>query len=152
VNKYIAICAAILFIYNGARAEELMTWDDCVKEAAKNHPELTVQIGTQRRSGKQYLQAKAHIDAGHLGKIVMVRCYDTRNWSASGDPFVNYAGKDFRLKVATVAGTSLSAPFNLDIIGIARGSDGTWDRGAYEFGGTATTGTTPAAPTGLKVN
>ena len=40
MNKYIAICAAILFIYNGARAEELMTWDDCVKEAAKNHPDL----------------------------------------------------------------------------------------------------------------
>ena len=40
MNKYIAICAVILFIYNGARAEELMTWDDCVKEAAKNHPDL----------------------------------------------------------------------------------------------------------------
>ncbi len=40
MNKYIAICAAMLFIYNGARAEELLTWDDCVKEAAKNHPDL----------------------------------------------------------------------------------------------------------------
>lgn len=35
-----AICAAIFFIYNGTRAEELMTWDDCVREAAKNHPDL----------------------------------------------------------------------------------------------------------------
>ncbi len=53
----------------------------------------------------------------------------------SGDPFVNYAGKDFRLKAATAAGAALSAPFNLDITGAARGSDGTWDRGAHEFGG-----------------
>lgn len=38
--KYIAACTAVFFIYNGARAEELMTWDECVKEAAKNHPDL----------------------------------------------------------------------------------------------------------------
>ncbi|HSW46437.1 MAG TPA: Gfo/Idh/MocA family oxidoreductase [Phycisphaerae bacterium] len=56
--------------------------------AAKKHPELTIQIGTQRRSGKQYLKAKAYIDEGHLGRIVFVRCYDTRNWSVKGDPFV----------------------------------------------------------------
>jgi len=56
--------------------------------AAKKRPDLVVQIGTQRRSGKQYPKAKAYIDAGHLGKIVMVRCYDTRNWSVSGDPFL----------------------------------------------------------------
>jgi len=77
---------------------------------------------------------------------------ETGKQVGSGDPFVNYAGKDFRLKVATVAGTSLSAPFNLDIIGIARGSDGTWDRGAFEYGGTAAAGTTPSAPKGLTVN
>ena len=57
-------------------------------DAVKKHPELTIQIGTQRRSGKQYMKAKAYIDEGHLGKIVMVRCYDTRNWSAAGDPFL----------------------------------------------------------------
>jgi len=56
--------------------------------AAKKYSEVVIQIGTQRRSGKQYPKAKAYIDEGHLGKIVMVRCYDTRNWSAHGDPFV----------------------------------------------------------------
>lgn len=57
-------------------------------EAAKKHPELTIQIGTQRRSGKQYIKAKEHIDAGNLGKIVMVRSYDTRNWYGADDPFL----------------------------------------------------------------
>lgn len=47
--KYILAGAAIIFICGGARAEEspaapesvtLTTWDNCVKEAAKNHPDL----------------------------------------------------------------------------------------------------------------
>jgi len=55
--------------------------------AAQKHPELTVQIGTQRRSGAQYLQAKALIDEGKLGKIVFARAYDSRNCAAGKDPF-----------------------------------------------------------------
>ena len=54
--------------------------------------------------------------------------------------FVNYAGGDYRLASATSAGTPLAAPFDTDLLGTTRGADGTWDRGAYEFG----SGTTPA--------
>jgi hypothetical protein len=52
----------------------------------------------------------------------------------SGDPFVDIAGLDFRLKAATANGLSLAAPVNLDPLGKTRGGDGAWDRGAFEFG------------------
>ena len=58
--------------------------------------------------------------------------------AASGDPFVNFVGLDFRLKAGSAAGMSLQAPFNTDPFGKVRGADGTFDRGAYEFGGGAT--------------
>jgi hypothetical protein len=53
--------------------------------------------------------------------------------AASGDPFVNYAGLDFRLKAATANGLALSPPFNTDPKGAVRGADGVWDRGAFEY-------------------
>lgn len=46
------------------------------------------------------------------------------------------------------AGLALSTPYNIDLNGIDRGSDGKWDRGAVEFGG-STNSTLPAPPTGL---
>lgn len=55
--------------------------------------------------------------------------------ATSGDPFVDYVNLDFRLKAPTTAGTSLPSPYNLDPTGTTRGSDGVWDRGAFEFGG-----------------
>lgn len=39
------------------------------------------------------------------------------------DPFVSYPG------------AALGAPFNLDILGVTRGADGTWDRGALQLNG-----------------
>lgn len=53
------------------------------------------------------------------------------------NPFVSIADRDFRLVTPTMAGKALVAPYNVDPTGAARGSDGTWDRGAFEFGGTA---------------
>ncbi len=55
--------------------------------AAKKHPDLTVQIGTQRRSGLQYPKAKAAIDDGMIGEVTFARCFDCRNWVTGGDPF-----------------------------------------------------------------
>lgn len=50
-----------------------------------------------------------------------------------GDPFVDMAGGDFRLAVA-VAGANLGAgDYDTDFAGNARGEDGVWDVGAYEF-------------------
>jgi hypothetical protein len=53
--------------------------------------------------------------------------------ATTGDPFVNMAGLDFRLKEGTVGGAVLPAPFNVDPWGNVRGSDGKIDRGAFEF-------------------
>lgn len=68
--------------------------------------------------------------------------------AASGDPFVSITGRDFRLKAGTPAGIQLQAPFNVDPLAKARGSDGTFDRGAYEFNGDAAA---LPAPSNLRV-
>lgn len=60
----------------------------------------------------------------------------------SGDPFVSTAGRDFRLRAATAAGSTLGSAYAVDMFGTTRGGDGTWDRGAIEFG----SGGTPPPP------
>lgn len=53
--------------------------------------------------------------------------------SPSGtNPFLDKAGLDFNLTIATPAGFTLAAPYNVDPAGRTRGADGVWDRGAYE--------------------
>jgi hypothetical protein len=46
-------------------------------------------------------------------------------------------------------GLSLSAPYNIDLLGATRGADGTWERGAYESSGGAPV--KPNPPTALNV-
>ncbi len=53
--------------------------------------------------------------------------------ATSGVPFVNFVGLDFRLTAHTTTGTSLSSPFNIDPLGTVRGSNGAFDRGAFQF-------------------
>lgn len=53
--------------------------------------------------------------------------------------FVDSATYDFRLTAATNAGTTLSSPYNTDLLGVTRAVDGVWDRGAYEYDSGATT-------------
>lgn len=56
--------------------------------------------------------------------------------------FVNPAANNYKLTVGTTAGNNLSSistsvhTFDRDGDGVLRGGDGTWDRGAWEFGGT----------------
>jgi hypothetical protein len=64
--------------------------------------------------------------------------------------FRDAANGDFTLAIPTVAGTSLPAPYNLDPLGKLRGSDGTWDRGAFEYGGTQTA-PSPEPPTLVRI-
>lgn len=59
----------------------------------------------------------------------------TNTSTSAGDPFVNRVGLNFYLIGATTAGVTLSAPYNVDMYGKTRGSDGTWDRGAIEYTG-----------------
>lgn len=58
---------------------------------------------------------------------------DSNRQNSTGDPFVDSANKNFRLRNATNNGVSQASPFNLDFRAIIRGVDGTWDRGAFEF-------------------
>jgi hypothetical protein len=75
---------------------------------------------------------------------------------ASGSQFVNPSvsypatGFDYHLASA-LAGSPLPSPYDVDIERKTRGSDGIFDRGAYEFGVGSGTGLAPAAPTGLRV-
>ena len=75
---------------------------------------------------------------------------ETGKTTATGNPFVNFSALDFRLKAPTASGMALPAPYNRDMFGNVRGSDGSWDRGAVEFGGTSTSG--PTAPGSLSLN
>ncbi|WP_157271332.1 hypothetical protein [Azohydromonas aeria] len=67
-----------------------------------------------------------------------------------GDPFVDTAGLDFRLKRALGAGAPLPAPFDTDGLGLSRLASGVFERGP--FGLLTAAGAPPAAPTGLKVD
>jgi hypothetical protein len=74
--------------------------------------------------------------------------------SGAANPLVNWPGFDFHLTSNNSqinGGTDLGAPFNLDPDGLTRGSDGSWDRGAYEFnaGGTPPIITTSSLPDGM---
>lgn len=54
--------------------------------------------------------------------------------STACNVFVSDSGRDYRLALP-VPGTTLAATYELDPNGSARGSDGVWDRGAFEYGG-----------------
>jgi hypothetical protein len=69
------------------------------------------------------------------------------NSVVNADPTVNAAGGNFQLKADTTTGTTLSSPYNLDPLGIMRGTDGVWDLGAYQFG--SSVGSNPTPPTAL---
>ena len=71
-------------------------------------------------------------------------CVDTSSISGeahgqvgAGNPFEDLANKHFRLVTGTAAGLGLSSPYDRDPDGNIRGGDGVWDRGAFEFSGTA---------------
>ncbi|MBN2191319.1 MAG: right-handed parallel beta-helix repeat-containing protein [Polyangiaceae bacterium] len=55
------------------------------------------------------------------------------NQVLDAEPFVDAAAGDVRLSGPTAAGQALEAPFDVDLAGVARGGDGVWDRGAYEY-------------------
>jgi hypothetical protein len=84
----------------------------------------------------------------------------TSSWAAatgpnssvlSADPFVNYSGRDLRLKAPLTPGSSTNSPAEnaVDMFGNRRGADGVWDRGALEYGGPIQT--TPASPTNVRI-
>jgi hypothetical protein len=73
--------------------------------------------------------------------------------SGAPNPFVNWTGLNFRLASQTTnvsGGATLAAPFNVDAAGSPHpGSDGVWDRGAYQFTSGSAPPPTPGVPTNL---
>ena len=75
-----------------------------------------------------------------IGTGGTISCGTTSNAiTASSDPFTNSTTDDYHI-IATIGtsfprdkGTNLGAPYNVDRDGCTRGSDGTWDVGAYEY-------------------
>lgn len=72
----------------------------------------------------------------------------SNNSTVGSNPFVNYSGGNFHLSAATAAGISLSSPYNVDMDGNTRGSDGVWDLGAYEFN----SGSPPSEPINFRLS
>jgi hypothetical protein len=58
----------------------------------------------------------------------------TNDVVGASDPFVNAPGLDFR-PARAIPGIPLASVFSIDAVGVLRGADGAWDRGAYEFVG-----------------
>lgn len=89
-------------------------------------------------------------DYNYYGNSTMLYTYspEANGQVASVNPFVNIAARNFSLASPTNKGMALAPPYNYDIGGKPRGSDGNWDRGAYEYGG-AYAAKTPAPPGGL---
>jgi hypothetical protein len=89
-----------------------------------------------------YLNMK--LNSGSLG------AHDYYYTSGISSPFINYVS-DLHLTNETAAylenGLSLPSPFNRDPDGITRGADGTWERGAFEFGSASASTVSP--PSGL---
>jgi hypothetical protein len=68
---------------------------------------------------------------------------------ATGSPFVNASAANYHLVLETKSGTTLPAPYNVDVDGNTRpGPDGVWSRGVYQYGGTNTS-SAPKPPTSL---
>lgn len=89
----------------------------------------------------------AGTNANHIGVNTLSHnsYYDTATTDSgtgtetglTGDPLVDWVNENYHLLAATTAGTTLLSPYDTDSDGNTRGADGTWDRGAFEFGGTA---------------
>lgn len=113
-------------------------------------------VGPSASNCKVYNNTIAGIEGGSVGANILINggsgnevrntlwydCVNTpsaspntsNNGEQGSNPFVNYAGGNLHLS-AGIAGTSLSSPYNTDMDGAARGGDGTFDRGAFEFQG-----------------
>ena len=137
----------ILF-YNNTMVNLKGTWSGVIIQAGTgNEVRNNLWYGSVRTnnsfsgvtSNNWYYNTQADGDANATKVVCTTGC----------DIFTSIAGKDFRLKVAVGNGLALPAPYNVDMLGKTRGSDGAWDRGAFEF--TAGPAIVMQPPTGLQV-
>jgi predicted dehydrogenase len=91
-SPFVAACEAEKHIYQEKPFSYSIPQGFEMLAAAEKHPDLTIQMGTQRRSGTHYAKAKAFIDSGEAGKIMFARAYDCRNYISAPDPFAPQKG------------------------------------------------------------
>jgi hypothetical protein len=106
---------------------------------------LLYNVAVPGGGGSGPWQTKSH------NHFISTSTIGTNATTGSGNPFVDITGLDFRLTAATPAGITLGSPYNIDMYGRARGSDGVWDRGAIEFVGSGADITPPVAPINLQI-
>jgi hypothetical protein len=78
---------------------------------------------------------------------------DNNSLYTSSPPFVNVSAGNFRLS-SPIGGVALGSAYKADMDGNTRGADGTWDRGAFEYGigaGAAGDSIQPTPPTSLRI-
>lgn len=86
---------------------------------------------------------------GNISKLAGMASTESTRQMSTTSPFVNYGQNNFALAGPTQNGKDdLGSPYNRDMLNALRGADGTWDRGAYEYG---TGGDIPSPPTNLRV-
>lgn len=65
---------------------------------------------------------------------------ETNTQTGTTSLFVDPSTSNFHLSGHTTTGNTLSSPYNLDLDGVTRGGDGTWDRGAFQLAGSSALG------------
>jgi len=86
-RPFMAACEAGKHIYQEKPFCFTLELGKQMTEAARKQKDITIQIGTQRRSDMNNLKAKALIEEGKIGEIKYVRAFDCRNYMAGADPF-----------------------------------------------------------------
>jgi len=68
------------------------------------------------------------------------------------NPFVNFGASTIaglELSADSAPGITIAAPYNVDMLGVVRGSDGVWDRGALQLGSGSSQAPTPPGTLGV---
>lgn len=84
-------------------------------------------------------ESKNNLVFGSGGSVSCGKSSNNISIASTPDPFVGRTGNNYRIVSNTGgsyprnAGTPLAAIYSTDMHGILRGSDGTWDVGAYEY-------------------
>lgn len=86
-EPFIAACQAGKHIYQEKPFSFTIEQGEAMLAAAQKQKGLTIQVGTQRRSQGNYIQAKQYVDDGKLGSIHFARAFDCRNYISGTDPF-----------------------------------------------------------------
>ena len=155
--------AGIVYIANDAsnnnRGNNILFYNNTMVNIQGSYSGVVVQSGSGNEVRNNIWYGSVRTNNSFSGTISNNWYYNTPQdgdstptktvCNSNCDVFSSISGKDFRLKAAIAGGVALGAPYNIDMNGVVRGVDGTWDRGAFEFSGGAASVLQP--PANLKV-